>query len=126
MLRVPRRSRRRPPAEEREVCAWAAFRIRIEEMISTNVVLIHRPLDQPHAESLGVEAVVFSNRRRDRSEMMSAGKFHAVTKAIVLNPCAVVLLIHLRPAPPAEQDQARLTTGPLLAAVLPNRAAQSA
>src|SRR6185369_14844090 len=46
---------RRPPAEEREVCAWAAFRIRIEEMISTNVILIHRPLDQPHAQGLGVE-----------------------------------------------------------------------
>src|SRR4051794_24366063 len=71
-----------PPAEEREVCARAAFRIRIEEMISTNVVLVHRPLDQPHAEGLGVEAVVLSNRRRDRSEVMNAGKFHAVTKAI--------------------------------------------
>src|SRR4029078_7632015 len=59
-----------------------AFRIRIEEMISTDIVLIHRPLDEPHAEGLGVEAVVLSNRRRDRSEVMNAGEFHAVIKAI--------------------------------------------
>ena len=49
------------PPEEREVCARAAFRIRVEKMISAYVVLIHRPLDQPHAERLGVEAVVLSN-----------------------------------------------------------------
>ena len=122
MLRVPRRSRGAAPAEESEVCAWAAFRIRVEEMISADIVLIHRPLDQPHAERLGVEAVVFSNRGRDRSEVVNAGKFHAVTKAIASKLFARSSAHSSSPGPAPAQGHARLTTGPLLAAVLPNRA----
>src|SRR4051812_21921963 len=65
------------PVEEGKVCARTAFGVSVEEMISTHVVLIHRPLNQTHAERLGVEAMVVSNAGRNGSEMVNAGEFHA-------------------------------------------------
>ena len=43
---------RRPPAEEREVCAWAALRIGVKKVIGAHVVLIYRPFHQSHTERL--------------------------------------------------------------------------
>ena len=73
--RAPPLTRNRP-VEEREVGARAAFRVGVEEMVGADVILIHRALDQPHTESLSVEAMILLDGGRDRREVMNACEFH--------------------------------------------------
>ena len=64
------------PVEKGEVRARTAFGVGIEQVIGAHVVLVHRALDQPHAERPGVEAVVLLDRGGDRGEVMDARELH--------------------------------------------------
>jgi hypothetical protein len=52
-------------------------------MISSDIILIDRPLHQPHAKRTSIEAIVLPDIARDRREMVNAGKLHALIETIV-------------------------------------------
>ena len=67
---------RRRPVEEREIGAGAALRIRIEQVIRAHIVLVHRSLDQAHAQHLRVEAMVLSDLCGNGGEVVDAEEIH--------------------------------------------------
>ena len=67
---------RRRPVEEGQVGARTALRIRIEEVIRADIVLIDGALHQPHAEGLGVEAAVVADFRGNRGQVVDAEQLH--------------------------------------------------
>ena len=64
------------PIKECQICARAAFRIRVKQVVGAHVVLIDGALDQAHAESLCVKTMILPYRCRDRCEVMNASEFH--------------------------------------------------
>ena len=57
--------------------AGVTFRIRIEEVIGSGVVLVHAALDQAHAEDAGIEVEIFLCGSRDGGDVVeSSDRLH--------------------------------------------------
>ncbi len=72
------RLRRHGPVEEGEVGTGARLAVGVEQMIGGDVVLVHRLLDEPHAEEASVEGEILRRPRRDGGEMVNSGQLHRV------------------------------------------------
>jgi hypothetical protein len=70
---------RHRPVEKSQVRARASLRIRVEEVVRRNIILVDRPLDEAHAHGLCVEVVVIANPGRDRGQVMNASEFHVAS-----------------------------------------------
>ena len=70
IARVPRRSGGIGQSKKVRSVPGRALRVGVEEVIGADVVLVHAPLDETHAQRLGIEVVVLANLRRDRRHMM--------------------------------------------------------
>src|SRR4051794_3802844 len=64
------------PVEEGQVSARCRPPVRIEQVVGAGVVLVHRLLDQAHAERARVEGVVAWRIGGDGREMMDPGELH--------------------------------------------------
>jgi hypothetical protein len=67
---------RNGPVEEREIRPRRPLRIRVEQVVGADVVLVDRPPDEAHPERPRVEAVVLPDPRRDRGQVMNALEIH--------------------------------------------------
>ena len=68
--------RRRRPVEEGDVGAGRCEAVGIEEVIGADVVLVHRLLDEAHAEHALIEAAVPRRVGGDRGQMVDACELH--------------------------------------------------
>ena len=66
------RRRHLRPREKRQIGAWMAFLIGVEEVIGAGVVLVDALLDQPHAEHAAVEVEVLLRGPGDGGDVMKS------------------------------------------------------
>ena len=77
------RRRHLGPREKCQVAAGMPFRVGIEEMVGSGIVLVDAPLDETHSEHAGVEIQVLLRRPRDRRDVMqSVDAIHVVILAL--------------------------------------------
>ncbi len=63
-------ARRIGPIKKREVSAGRSDRVGVKQVVSSDVILIDGFLDQPHAQGLRVEAMVFACMGGHRRDVM--------------------------------------------------------
>jgi hypothetical protein len=60
------------PIKKREIAARRPLSVRIEQVVSADVVLVDSLLDQTHSENMGVEMVIFARLGRDGGDVMDS------------------------------------------------------
>jgi hypothetical protein len=98
------------PVEEGQIGAWAPLPVGIEKMVSRDIILIHSLLDQTHPQDVGVEGIVRSGVRCNRSEMVNAVKIHQIpyTMSSWIADTTGELRIHGLQQRPGNQDKSSL------------------
>jgi hypothetical protein len=67
------------PVEEGEIGAGRREPVGVEQVVGTDVVLVHGFLDEPHAEDARVEGMVARRVCRDGRQVVDAGELHGQT-----------------------------------------------